>query len=243
MPVSLNCAHCGVLFATTKQQAKEGRKYCSSTCYRAREKVNGPRKLVEPVAFACKQCGNTFHRDPCELASYRKKFGRDPFYCSTTCSGTGRSTAKDKHCKNCGAPIQRRDGARAHRRVTCSQACQQALKSKAMRAAYAAKPILARPARHGYLRVSVPDPAGGRAREVLEHRYVMEQHIGRRLTNKESVHHINGVKTDNRIENLELFDSRHGPGQRVVDQIAFAKQILADYAEIAEKLEPKKMSD
>ena len=71
-------------------------------------------------------------------------------------------------------------------------------------------------------------PDGARKMQ-WQHRVVMEEQIGRPLRKNENVHHKNGVRDDNRPENLELWVKTQPAGQRVEDLVEWAREIVDSY--------------
>lgn len=82
----------------------------------------------------------------------------------------------------------------------------------------------------GYVRIKISGhPRGGRYGWPLEHIVVMEGMLQRELLLGESVHHRNGIRDDNRPENLELWVVYQPAGQRPEDLVAWAQEVIRRY--------------
>lgn len=119
-------------------------------------------------------------------------------------SGTKHTRALEDTCEYCGEDFVKH----VRRRRFCSKSCARAVqriptgershKWKGGRQIDGKGYVLVYAKGHPSL--------GGTCTYMLEHRMVMEAHLRRQLGSDEIVHHINGVKTDNRPENLEIVD-------------------------------------
>lgn len=214
-----NCLQCGNEFVRLYAN-----KYCSQAC---NNRFRADQQIAQRKDQKCEQCGKDF---------WNKHPQR---FCSNACrstfdTGKCRKQELPHVCPICEKLFERTP--RRPWRKTCSPKCARALGNQTCGVPGPLRNDWNGGTRYqtkaGYVMVY----AGQGLESRLEHRVVMEQHLGRPLERYENVHHLNGIRNDNRIENLELWSKPQLPGQRAKDLLAHARWILATYGPVEDKL-------
>ncbi len=144
-------------------------------------------------------------------------------YCSNKCkSSFRRKNGRDDEISLCGICGKEFYANKYATTLTCSTICTKIHKKGSLEEGYIET--------QGYRVISRPSHANARHKgKIFEHVFVMSEYLGRPIRKGENVHHKNGIRNDNRIENLELWHRGQPPGQRVEDKIAWAKEFLEEY--------------
>lgn len=199
------CLQCGKTFEVAYPSF--ARKFCSKSCSSIYKWNHTKRNLLK---FTCEICGKEFE---VPKSDHRIKEGKLVKYCSKKCMGEGQKRGSLVNCPVCGKVFY------TTRNVFCSQDC--ARKHRADN--YNHKTYM----ENGYV---VEYRKGyNKKGNVKQHRRIMEEHLGRKLLDSEVVHHKNGIKTDNRIENLEVKSrSKHSSDHRKEEK-AQGKHLFGGY--------------
>lgn len=191
--------------------------YCSAKC-RKRHYGNKYRNAEHEPIKSCEKCGKQFEHN-----QTRKK------YCSAECrtrSYLDKLAVNDCSVYQCAKPMVRQGMCAMHYdrlRRTGDVGVAERIRKVPLKIGEKMTTD------HGYVTVRIKKSERHPKGYQLEHRLVMEQHLGRELYEGENVHHLNGDRSDNRLENLELWSTAQPAGQRVVDKISWAKDFLSQY--------------
>jgi hypothetical protein len=198
--VLVACPQCGVEFPTVGARP---RTFCSNHCSnRARQPLVQRRDLA---AIDLDTITVVDSNDP--------RWGRDARGQWWELRGGKPFTrAERRTCVQCGAEFTARPSSSVQQ---CSRRCGNQAQGAKLRAKRGGQPGAKHVGHDGYVWVYFPEhPAATRNKHVKEHRLVMEKKLGRSLLPNEQVHHINGVRTDNDPENLELWVRKQPNGTR-----------------------------
>lgn len=168
--------------------------FCSRTCSALHQ--TGKPQLRTGDEVSCVVCGEMFYRQPAQIQ-------RNQAACSAYCGHRSKAVQKiERACDWCGKPVLVYPAQGASRRF-CSTACSCLGRIKCPGGRmHNGKPV--RGTGDGYILIWEPTHPKNRRGWILEHRWLMEQKLGRLLVEGEEIDHKNAVRDDNREENLQV---------------------------------------